>query len=412
MNSVSITRLAAGAGVASALAACAAGALSDGLPAPVAVAFVAAGWLGVLVRHDRAARRAAAAEREQLLAELHAREREVGGAFIESAAEFKSQLATAGSELERVKALFLDAGEKLVGSFTAIEAQAQSQQRLTLAITSGQTGAGAAESGRAGGFEHFAAETSRTLQYFADNTLQGSKVALGLVERMEHIGQQIREIKGLLGAIEGISKQTDLLALNAAIEAARAGETGRGFAVVADEVRDLSGRTSEFSRKIRTHMSLVDESVHETERAIGEMASQDMDFALKSKQHVEEMLREVQDVNGAMAEAVRELATITTEIGASVNTAVTTLQFQDMVTQLLGHVKRRVEALGGMSDKFAQLAGDLAAERPAAGDAGERARGMREVCGELRDLLAQIRLATVKNPVAQTSMATGDVEMF
>jgi methyl-accepting chemotaxis protein len=412
MNSVSNTRIAAGAGVASALAACAAGAFSGGLAAPAAIALVAAGWFGVLVAHDRAARRVVADERERLLEECHARSREVGGAFTESAAEFKSQLATVGSELERVKSLFLDAGGKLVGSFTAIEAQAQSQQRLTLAITSGQTGAGAVERGRAGSFEHFAAETSRTLQYFADNTVQGSKLALGLVERMNHIGQQIREIKGLLGAIEGISKQTDLLALNAAIEAARAGEAGRGFAVVADEVRELSGRTSEFSRKIRTHMSLVDDSVRETELAIGEMASQDMNFALQSKQHVEEMMREVQEVNNAMAGGVRELAAITTEIGASVNTAVTTLQFQDMVTQLLGHVKRRVEALDGMSDKFAQLAGDLARERPGAEDAGERGRGMREVCAELRELLTQVRLATVRNPVAQASMASGDVEMF
>src|SRR5262249_44793193 len=138
----------------------------------------------------------------------------------------------------------------------------------------------------------------------------------------------------------------------------------------------------------------VDDSMRETERAIAEVASQDMNFALQSQQHVEEMMGEVQRVNGSMADAARELAAITAEIGASVNTAVTTLQFQDMVTQLLGHVKRRVEALDGMSDKCAQLAADVAAERPAAEDAEERARGVQQSSGELRDLLAQVRLAT------------------
>jgi methyl-accepting chemotaxis protein len=289
-----------------------------------------------------------------------------------------------------------------------MEAQARSQQRLTQTITSGH--AGAAEGG-AGGFEQFAAETSRTLRYFVDNSVQGSKLATGLVEKMDHIGRRIREVKGLLGAIESISKQTDLVALNAAIEAARAGEAGRGFAVVADEVRELSGRTNAFSSKIRAHMSDVDDSMRATERAIDEVASQDMNFAQRSREHVEEMLREVQRVNSSMAGAAQELAAITTEIGASVNTAVTTLQFQDMVTQLLGHVRRRVEALDGMSEKCAQLAADFAAA-PAAADAGERGMGVQRLTGELRDLLAQARAATVKNPVAQASMASGDVEMF
>jgi methyl-accepting chemotaxis protein len=181
---------------------------------------------------------------------------------------------------------------------------------------------------------------------------------------------------------------------------------------VAGEVRELSGRTNEFSRKIRTHMALVDESMRETERAIAEVASQDVNFALQSQQHVEGIMRDVRSVNTSAADAARELAAITAQIGASVNTAATTLQFRDMVTQLLRHVKRRVEALDAMSDKCAQLAADFAAGRPEAEHARERARGVQQLCAELRDLLAQARLATVKNPVAQSSMAGGDVEMF
>src|SRR5262249_15194794 len=101
-----------------------------------------------------------------------------------------------------------------------MEAQARSQQQLSRTITSGHAGGPAAEDGKTSGFEQFASETSKTLRYFVDNSVQGSKLAMGLVEKMNHISQQIREVKGLLGAIEGISKQTDLVALNAAIEAA------------------------------------------------------------------------------------------------------------------------------------------------------------------------------------------------
>src|SRR5262249_25650988 len=161
----------------------------------------------------------------------------------------------------------------------------------------------------------------------------------------------------------------------------------------------LSGRTSEFSRQIRTHMSQVDQSVTETERAIDEVASQDMDFALKSNQQVEDMMRETHEVNAAMAEAVRELAVNTTGIGAHGHTAVTTLQFQDLVTQLLGHVKRRVDALDGVSDRVGAVAADLAAGRPAPEAAG--AGTLSELCRQLNELLEDVRRTTVKNPVAQ-----------
>lgn len=45
---------------------------------------------------------------------------------------------------------------------------------------------------RAGTFEHFAAETSRTLGYFVDNTVRGSKLATGLVEKMDQIGLHLK----------------------------------------------------------------------------------------------------------------------------------------------------------------------------------------------------------------------------
>jgi len=382
-----------------------------GIPAAVAVAATAALWLAALVWHDRLAREAAAFEFEGLRRQFHALGCDIGRALEQCALEFKSQHATARAELDQAQGLFLDAIEKLVRSFTTLNSQTQSQQRLALTITTGHAANGA-EPSRDGGFERFAAETTSTLKFFVDSTVQSSKVAAGLVQKMSEIGRQIAEVQEILREIEGISKQTNLLALNAAIEAARAGEAGRGFAVVAEEVRDLSSRTNQFSQQIRKNMTLVHDSARVTERAINEMASQDMNFALQSKQHVEEMMGGVQQVNQSMAEAARDLAAITREIEQNVNTAVTTLQFQDMVTQLVGHVKRRVDALNGVSEKITLLAAWLAAEQPAAAEAPQRAQGLQKACEELHGLLEQVRQATIRNPVRQASMASGDVELF
>jgi methyl-accepting chemotaxis protein len=373
---------------------------------------VAAGWFALLMWRNQQLRRASDPQIARMRAHSDMLAGNFGPAFTQCAGEINLQLTTAQGELGQAQELFMDAIQKLVGSFTNINTQTQTQQRLTLTITQGKSDSSDAAAGNSSGFEHFVAETASTLRFFVDNMVQSSKVAMGLVEKMEEISSRIEGVQNILGEIEGISKQTNLLALNAAIEAARAGEAGRGFSVVADEVRDLSGRTNQFSQQIRETIKHTQDAVREAEQSINQMASQDMTFALTSKQHVDEMMAEAKEVNATMAVAAQELAVITRGVETNVNSAVTTLQFQDMVTQLLEHVRQRMEALTGVVDKVTALAADLSASTLSSPDQDARTQGLRRTCDELIQLLATVQRATTRNPVRQASMATGDIEMF
>ena len=327
-------------------------------------------------------------------------------AIIRVSNEFSEQIKEVRGEVSRAQSIFDEAIGGLISSFHGINGQVQRQHSLGLQIVSGVEG-----SGGVGEFEQFASKTSDTLRQFVDSVIENSRVAMSLVEMTERIAAQMREVRGRLGEIEGIAKQTILLALNAAIEAARAGEAGRGFAVVADEVRDLSGRTNHFSQQIREALATMQGQIEASEKAIHHMAAKDMTFALTSKGDVEVAMSGIEAMNQRTGDSVAELNQIAEQVESSVNQAIVSLQFQDMVTQLLSHVMRRLDLMDEVVSDEEQMA--LALGNTGDPDATMRTLDtLREHVDTLSQKLMTLKKGVDHNPVRQTGYSSGDVELF
>ncbi|MCX8146277.1 MAG: methyl-accepting chemotaxis protein [Azovibrio sp.] len=321
--------------------------------------------------------------------------------------EMNRQCLISAEEIQRTQHILSEAIAQLVESFQGMSEQTRRQQQLGHEIVSGQL----QESAQAIDFESFARKTSGTLRAFVDSVVQNAKVAMGLVELTDKISEQVRQITAMLGEIEAIAKQTNLLALNAAIEAARAGEAGRGFAVVADEVRDLSSRTNHFSQQIRTLMGAMQDSIHAAEGAINQMAAQDMTFALTSKQDVERAMAGIEAFNQRTGQVVSELNDIAEAVEARAAQAVMSLQFQDMVTQLLGHVGQRLAAVEQLGRDMARVAKILATDDAGHGRLAEL-ETLQANLEALHQRLAEVRERVENNPVQQSGYASGEIELF
>lgn len=325
---------------------------------------------------------------------------EVTGLLEDLAKKSEGECNESQGELDRVKVLLKNAIDELIVRFSEMNTHIQAQRDLALTIISNMAVSNQDTEGVS--FAEFVQDTSKTMEAFVDNTVNTSKIAMGLVETMETIDKEVNAILSILGEIESIAKQTNLLALNAAIEAARAGEAGRGFAVVADEVRALSQRTNQFSHEIRVHMDGVHSSLAVAHKSIYSVASLDMNFALQSKLRVQSTMTKIGDINQTMASTAQQIDQHAGQVSVGVNAAVTALQFQDVTSQLIAHAQKRML---GVENMVSQLSNNVKQH-------GQLSEGLNQARINLREQAIIQQEAQRSHPVKHENMDSGDIELF
>lgn len=317
----------------------------------------------------------------------------------ETLATLQQQVEHISDENKQISSLIHNAISRLTDSFEGMTSQTDTEDKMLHSLIDHD------EQGQ--NFSDFIAETESLMNFLVDTVLKTSQESRQVMEKLEAMSGSVDGVISLLDDVKDIASQTNLLALNAAIEAARAGEAGRGFAVVADEVRKLSQKSDAFSDEISEITMSVKNTLEDALVKVSEVVTADTDLAIDSKQKVEEMSARMIQLNNKTQSVIGETGEVSQAIAALVNQAVTSLQFEDMCTQLGDHIDKR---LGTVNQLTVLMQALHTAMRDSENLDNVRAQliQVKESADQLRPRIAE----TQHQSVSQQNLDTGDVELF
>ncbi|MHB1272118.1 MAG: methyl-accepting chemotaxis protein [Rhodanobacter sp.] len=310
------------------------------------------------------------------------------------------ELGHATRELHQGLDLLRDAVSELGGGFDGLSQKTGLQQSLLKQIIEAQSGGVSVQD--------FTARTGDLLQHFVGMIVQMSRESLRIVYRIDGMAREMDAVFGLLKNVNTIAEETNLLALNAAIEAARAGESGRGFAVVAGEIRNLASNSNQFNVQIGSHVERARAAMEQLRGLVGAMASQDLNVALSAKGGIDAMMAHVTESDARTSAVADQAVEINRGLGSDVSTTIRSLQFEDILSQLLQQTRSRLVEL---QEVVAECTRDIEELACAPIDADELARHAQRVRSRLSVQREKARLRS-RGPALQSSMDAGEIELF
>ena len=177
-----------------------------------------------------------------------------------------------------------------------------------------------------------------------------------MFKEVEQLSTHTAQLESMASEVRSVANNINLLALNAAIEAARAGEYGRGFAVVADEVRKLARTSADTGNRISKTVDDINTAMASALKIAKDTSQTDGDSINTSAQNIEKVLTDIESTLYTFKHNGQKMTQANGEIQTEIYSVITALQFQDRVTQMLEHAEHNLNDITELVNSNAQIA--------------------------------------------------------
>lgn len=173
-----------------------------------------------------------------------------------------------------------------------------------------------------------------------------------LIEDINQVDKQSKNIGEIIDTIEEIAGQTNLLSLNANIEAARAGESGRGFSVVAEEIRKLAEQSMKAGDKVRNIVADIKNITAKTE----ESARKTEVFLKEQSQALNDTISMFGTISSQVSDLVSAIHVMQSDMSAMVMNKEDIVAIMQSVSDIAEEIVKSVDGVSEVvNDKMQQV---------------------------------------------------------